>query len=126
MLALFLAIAMTPQLRLADHLQPAMSTMHVEANACPITIGIAQNGTIFSDRFNGWYKTTPKTLESVLQAGCYPDSAPNPISSVNVAVAPGASKARTDLVFSILSRQGWPKNKVHTYSWSEYPQQPSR
>jgi hypothetical protein len=126
MLALLLALAMTSQLSLMGLFPPAMSGMQMAANGCPITIGIAQNGAIFSDRFNGWYKTTPKTLESVLRAGCYNDNDPHPISSVNLALAPGASKARTALVFSILSRQGWPRDKVHIQTWNKYPQRPLR
>ena len=42
-----------------------------------------------SDRFHGWYKTTPKKLESVLQAVCYHNCAPNPISSLSLALAQG-------------------------------------
>jgi hypothetical protein len=127
MLVSLLALTIT-----AQPLVPGISTQKTSAmpmqaaTACPLTIGIAQNGALFFDRFNGWYKTTPKTLESVLHAGCYNDSNPQPISSATLALAPGAPKDRKDLVFSILSRQGLRKDMVHIHSWNNFPQRPSR
>jgi hypothetical protein len=91
---------------------------------CPITIGIGRDGTLFSDRFYGWYRITPKTLESDLKGGCYNDANPSPITSVKVAIAADAPPPKIDLVFSILARDGWPKGKVNVQSWTRYPQKP--
>lgn len=91
---------------------------------CPITIGIAPKGTFFTDRFHGWYKTSLKTLELDLRAGCYNDDDPRPISSVKVAIAPRAPKTRVELVFSVLAGDGWPRAKVNVQSWSHYPKRP--
>jgi hypothetical protein len=127
MLVSLLALAITAQPLLLS--QPTLKTSAIPmqgAIVCPLTIGIAQNGTLFFDRFDGWYKTTSKTLESVLRAGCYNDSHPLPISSVTLALAPGAPKDKKDLVFSILSRQGLRKDMIHMQSWNNSPQRPSR
>ena len=99
----------------------AFATMQ---STCPMTIGVGRDGTLFSDRFYGWYKTTPKTLESDLRGGCYNDNNPHAVTSVTLALAPGASQSKVDLVFSILGREGWSRGKVTTESWSGYPQKP--
>jgi len=106
MLTLILAIAINP-------------------SACPITIGIGGDGTLFSNRFGGWYKISSRTLDSDLHGGCYNDAHPIPVTSVKLFVAPHAPKLRVDLAFSILGRDGWGREKVRAESWSEYPQAPS-
>jgi hypothetical protein len=93
-------------------------------NACPMTIGVGRDGTLFSARFNGWYKTSPRTLESDLEAGCYNDADPSRVTFVKLAIASQAPKSRVDLVFSILEKEGWPRARVSIESWSGYPREP--
>lgn len=84
---------------------------------CPMTIGVSGDGTIYSDRFYGWYRTSPKTLDGVLRGGCYNDANPTPVTSVRLLLAPGAPKSRVDLVFSILEKDGWSRDKVSARPW---------
>jgi hypothetical protein len=105
MLAVILAIGMVP-------------------NACPMTIGVGRDGAFFSGRFSGWCKTSTKTLESDLRGGCYNDSNPSPVTSVELQVASGAPQSRVDLVLSILEKEGWPKTKVSIGTWGDYPEKP--
>ena len=74
------------------------------AGACPITIAIGHDGAVFSNRMQGWYRTSPKTLTGVLRGGCYNDANASPVTSVNVEVAPNAPRERIDQVFSILEK----------------------
>ncbi len=91
---------------------------------CPLTIGVGKDGSIFFDRFQGWYKTTPKTLEGVLHAGCYNDNDPQPITSVKLALAEDAPKQRIKLVNSILKQEGWTPEKIIVLPWTQYPRKP--
>ena len=93
-------------------------------NACPLKIGIAHDGAVFSTRMQGWYRTSPGTLADVLRGGCYNDANPSAITSVNVEIAPNAPEARVHQVFSILEKAGWPKDKVKTEPWTNDPQEP--
>ena len=93
-------------------------------NACPMKIGIAQDGAVFSNRMQGWYRTSQKTLEVVLRGGCYNDANPSEITSVNLEIAPNAPKQRVIQVFSILENAGWPKDKVRSETWTNDPQEP--
>ncbi len=93
-------------------------------NVCPITIGVGKDGGIFSDRFHGWYKTAPKTLDGVLRGGCYNDNNPSPITSVRLVVAAGAPKLRIDLVLTILKNEGWGHDRLVLQSWDQYPSEP--
>jgi hypothetical protein len=80
---------------------------------CPMRIEVAKSGDFFTNRFSGRYKTSPKLLESDLKSGCYNDSNPANVSSVTVKIAPGAPVARTQLLYRILERNGWPKPKIN-------------
>jgi hypothetical protein len=91
---------------------------------CPMTIGVGKDGAIFTDRFQGWYKTSPKSLDGLLHGGCYNDNHPSEITSVKLFIAAGAPKPRLELVFSTLQKDGWPHEKVQVQSWDKYPQQP--
>ena len=91
---------------------------------CPLTIGVSKDGGIFFDRFHGWYRTSPKTLQSVLHAGCYNDNNPKPITSVKLAVATNAPKSRVELVNSILKQEGWTPEKIVVEPWTQYPLKP--
>jgi hypothetical protein len=91
---------------------------------CPMTIGVGKEGTLFTDRFQGWYKTSQKSLDGDLHGGCYNDANPHSVTSVKLFIAPGAPKQRLDLVFSILQEDGWPRDKVQVQSWDEYPRRP--
>src|SRR5215469_12258322 len=93
-------------------------------STCSMTIGIGKDGTIFTDRFNGWYKTSSKTLESLLHGGCYNDNNPSPVTSVKVILAPDTPKQNADLVFVILKKAGWPREKLDLKPWSQYPHKP--
>jgi hypothetical protein len=97
----------------------ALAMMH---DVCPITIGVGSDGRLYSDRFHGWYRITPRTLNSDLRGGCYNDNNPSPVTSVNILIAPGAPKPKTDEVFSILEKEGWSREKVTVKSWDQYPQ----
>jgi hypothetical protein len=75
-------------------------------------IDVTKSGDFFTNRFYGHYKTSPKLLESDLKGGCYNDADPAPVSSVTVKLEAGAPKARLELLYRILERNGWPKVKV--------------
>ena len=94
------------------------------ANACPMKIGIARDGALFSYRMQGWYRTSQKTLAGVLRGGCYNDNNPSETTSVSLEIAPNAPKRRIDEVFSILEKAGWPKRKVKVDSWTNDPHEP--
>jgi hypothetical protein len=87
-------------------------------------IGIGNDGIVYTNRFNGWYETSLKTLGSDLHGGCYNDANPSPVTSVTVILAPSAPKARVDSVFSILGKDGWERSKVNIQPWSDYPRRP--
>jgi hypothetical protein len=93
-------------------------------SVCPVTIGIGGDGALYSDRMNGWYRVSPKSLAGNLQAGCYNDNDPSPVTSVKVFLAPGAAKPRVDLVFSILKKVGWDMKKVDVETWTGSPKPP--
>jgi hypothetical protein len=84
---------------------------------CPMTIGVSRDGSIYSSRFNGWYKTGLKTLDSDLRGGCYNDANPTPVTSVKLLLVPESPKSRVDLVFSILEKDGWSRDKVSVKPW---------
>jgi hypothetical protein len=97
----------------------------IQQQACPITVGVARDGTIFFDRLNSWKKTNQGALSSVLHAGCYcSDDCPHPITSVKLAVAPDAPRATVDSVFSILGKEGWTPAKINIITWSDDPRKP--
>ena len=91
---------------------------------CPIKIGIARDGAVFSSRMQGWYRTSEKTLASVLRGGCYNDANPSKITAVDLKIAPNAPKERVDQVFSILEKAGWKRDKVKQKPWTNDPQEP--
>jgi hypothetical protein len=91
---------------------------------CPMMIGIGRDGGIFFDRFSGWYKTSPKTLQSVLHAGCYNDNNPHPVTSVKLVLDAQAPKPRVQLVYSILKLEGWTPEKIIVKPWPQYPKKP--
>jgi hypothetical protein len=75
-------------------------------------IEVMKRGDIFTDRFHGRYKTSPKLLESDLKGGCYNDANPVPVSSVTLSIAPGTPTERVKLTYAILERNGWPKARI--------------
>jgi biopolymer transport protein ExbD len=93
-------------------------------DVCPMTIGVSADGTIFSNRFHGWYEVSPGTLERDLHGGCYNDANPSHVTSVQVAVAAHAPEQKVALVFSILKKEGWNRNKVKIQSWEHFPGKP--
>jgi len=93
-------------------------------SACSLTIGVGRDGAFFTDRFNGWYNTSQKTLASVLRGGCYNDANPVPISAIRLEISPDAPKPRVALVLSILEQEGWKRENIKTETWSSYPEKP--
>jgi hypothetical protein len=93
-------------------------------NACPLKIGIAHDGAVFSDRMQGWYRTSATTLAGVLRGGCYNDANPSAITSVDLEIAPNAPEGRVDQILSILEKAGWPKDKVRVGTWTNDPREP--
>jgi hypothetical protein len=95
--------------------------------SCPLTIGIAANGDVFTSVFNGWYRRSLNHTEENLQAGCYPDpegGGTNPISSVKLELAPSAPAAKVDQIYAMLARHDWPKSKLVIKVWKNAPSQP--
>jgi hypothetical protein len=91
---------------------------------CPMTIGVGNDGKLFTDRFHGWYMVSAKTLESDLHGACYNDSNPHNVTSVKLALPANAPKPQVDLVFSILEKEGWTRKNVDVLPWSVYPKKP--
>jgi hypothetical protein len=79
---------------------------------CPMRVEVDRQGSFFTNRFGGHYKTNPKLLERDLIGGCYNDSDPAAVSSVEVRIAPGAPEKRIVLLWQVLLRNGWQKAKV--------------
>jgi hypothetical protein len=92
--------------------------------ACPMKVGIARDGALFSNVMQGWYRASPKSLAGRLRGGCYSDSHPSEITSVDLELAPNAPKERVDQVFLILDKAGWPRGKVKVGTWTNAPQAP--
>jgi hypothetical protein len=99
----------------------ALAMIH---DVCPITIGVGRDGQLFSDRFQGWYRVTLKTLQSDLHGGCYNDANPSPVTSIKIVVAPGSPELEMDEVLVILKKEGWSRDRVNVRSWDEYPGKP--
>jgi hypothetical protein len=93
-------------------------------NACPMKIGIARDGVVYSYRMNGWYRTSNKTLADDLVGGCYNDANPSKVTSVHLEISPNAPKLRIDQTFLILERAGWPKGRIKVETWTNDPQEP--
>jgi hypothetical protein len=93
-------------------------------NACPMKIGIDREGAVFSTRMQGWYRTSHKTLAAFMRGGCYNDSNPSKITSVNLSIVPNAPQERVHQVFSILEEPGWPKDRVKVEMWTNAPKEP--
>jgi hypothetical protein len=102
----------------------AILTVAMMQSICPMTIGVGLDGTFYSDRFHGWYKITPRTLQSDLRGGCYNDANPHAVTSVKIVVAKNAPESKVDQALSILAKEGWPRDKINIQSWTEYPRQP--
>src|SRR5215831_9404537 len=88
--------------------------------SCPLYIGVDNDGNIFFDRIQGWYRTNANSLEGVLHQGCRTTatSEPKPITSVGFAVAPRAPQEKVDMVFSVLEKNGWAKERVTVGPWT--------
>ena len=93
-------------------------------NTCPMKIGIARDGAVFSTRMQGWYRTSQETLAGVLREGCYNDANPSEVTSVNLVIAPDTPKEQVDHIFSILEKAGWPKSRVKVGTWTNDPKKP--
>jgi hypothetical protein len=91
---------------------------------CPMTIGVGRDGALFSGRFYGWYRTSTKTLESDLRGGCFDDANPSQVTSVKLLIAADAPKPKIELIFSILHKEGWPREKAGSTLGSISPEAP--
>jgi hypothetical protein len=94
------------------------------AKPCPSVIGIAANGAIYQISGGVLVRRSPAVLESSTKIGCYPEEGPSPTSSVTLKVAKGAPPQKVDLVFALLARSGWPKEKVTREVWADAPHRP--
>jgi|GEM_PF-5499947 len=88
----------------------------VSADVCPLVVRVEKNGTFMTNRFSGWYKTSPALLESDLRGGCYNDSHPSHVTSVRLEISPGSPVPRLELLYRILDRNGWQKGKIAVQS----------
>lgn len=87
-------------------------------------IGMGADGTVFTNRFHGWYKVSLKTLDSDLRGGCYNDANPSHVTSVRLFLAPNAPKPNVDSVLSVLKKEGWGRDKISVEPWRSYPRPP--
>ena len=94
------------------------------AKPCPAVIGIAANGAIYELGGGAPLRRSPAVLEGTVKIGCYPEGGPSPTSSVTLEIAKGAPKQRVELVFDLLARSGWPREKVAVRVWANAPHQP--
>ncbi|MGD0888144.1 MAG: hypothetical protein ABR889_02750 [Acidobacteriaceae bacterium] len=90
----------------------SLSALSQNAGPCPMRIQAMKSGELFTNRFNGRYKTSPNLLERDLKGGCYNDANPSPVSSVTLSIAPGTPTERVKLLYEILERNGWPKARI--------------
>lgn len=102
----------------------ALLAIGLSTNACPMKIGIDRSGVVFSTRMQGWYKTSGRTLATVMRTGCYNDANPSKVTSVSLEIAPNAPKEPIERVYSILDKAGWPKDRVKVETWTNDPKKP--
>jgi len=95
----------------------ALLALGILSNPCPMTIGITRDGALYVNRMGGWYKTSLQSLDGDLRGGCYNDANPTPVTSVRLLLVAEAPKSKVDLVFSILKKDGWSRDKVSVESW---------
>jgi hypothetical protein len=96
----------------------------ISSSTCPMTIGIGSDGSIFTDRFHGWYRVSTTTLQSDLTGGCYKDANPIPVTSVRLFLSSSAPRSRIDSVMAVLNAKGWSRDKIDIEPWRSYPQAP--
>ena len=96
-------------------------------DACPLVIGVAANGDLYDLNVRNMpaVRRSPKMLEGSLHGGCYNDSNPSKVTSVTLELAPDAPTAKVDLVYAILQRSGWSKDKVTSLVWTNAPIRPA-
>jgi hypothetical protein len=94
------------------------------AKPCPAIIGIAKNGSFYDNRGGAWVRQSARLIEEILRGGCYPEDGPSPTSSVTLELAPRAPTARVEMIYSILARTGWSKEKVEQKVWINSPHRP--
>jgi hypothetical protein len=89
---------------------------------CPLYVGVSNDGNIFFDRLQGWLRIDATLLGGVLHSGCRTNatSEPKPVTSVRFVVAPKAPQEKVDVVFSILEKNGWTREKVTVEPWNSY------
>jgi hypothetical protein len=98
--------------------------MKAAAKPCPALIGVATNGDFYDDRGGAWVRQSPSIVEEILRGGCYPEGGPSPTSFVTLELAPGAPKARVEMIYAILARTGWPREKIDQEVWKNSPRRP--
>jgi len=102
-------------------LLPVLALAIVQSS-CPLHVGVSNDGSLFFDRFQGWWRIDAPRLERELQQGCRTNtgSEPKPVTSVRVVLSPKAPKSKVDTVFSILEKNGWTREKVTVGPWNSY------
>jgi hypothetical protein len=88
--------------------------------SCPLYLGVSNEGNIYFDHFQRWFRINANLVESVLREGCRDGGPAQPTTSVRFFVAPKAPQEKIDEVFTVLERNGWTKDKVAVEPWSRY------
>jgi hypothetical protein len=107
-------------------LLPMLSLLPIAAatKPCPATVGITAQGAFYAERGGAWVRQSPRTVEEVLRGGCYPEGGPSPTSSVLLEIAPHAPVEREKLMYDLLARTGWPREKLRVVVWENAPDAP--
>jgi hypothetical protein len=57
-----------------------------------------------------------RTLESDLKAGCYNDGNASKVTSVTIEASPQAPRGRLKILYDLLARSGWPRERIKIVS----------
>lgn len=98
----------------------ALLALAMTSSLCPMHIGVSNEGDIFFDRFSGWSRISPGSLEPFLQQGCRTNysGAPEPITSLLFSVAPRAPQQKMEEIRALLQKNGWPKERLIAEPWN--------
>lgn len=88
-----------------------------EQKPCPARIRVANGGAFFLDHAGVWFRQSPAKVQLFVAGGCYPEGGPSPTSRVTIELAPRAPKARVMLLYDLLAKVGWSKDKIAVVQW---------
>lgn len=88
-----------PPLRASKSVAPSPAAR----DACPLTVYIDEQGTLYDSRFGGRYKVTEQTLRNDIQGGCKENG---PTSSVRVQPSPHTKFGRVQQVLNLVKSAG--------------------